>query len=62
MPILKTKFINKLYKLNHLKLYFRILVASNEEIKEIEKNFILQINKIQKYGIKISHLDGHFYI
>ena len=59
VPILKTKFINKLYKLNHLKLYFRILIASSEEIKEIEKNFILQINKIQKYGIKISHLDGH---
>jgi len=58
-PIFKTKFLKKLSKLNHLKLYLRILIASSREINEIEKNFILQINKIQKCGIKISHLDGH---
>tara|TARA_A100001011_G_scaffold324_1_gene416 strand:+ start:11031 stop:11852 length:822 start_codon:yes stop_codon:yes gene_type:complete len=58
-PMLKTHFLIKLSKLNHLSLYLRLLLATANEIREIEKNFLFQINKIQKFGIRISHLDGH---
>lgn len=58
-PLLESSFLRKLAQLNNMELYLRIARASTYEVKLIEQNFILQINKIIASGIQPTHLDGH---